>query len=77
VDTSDTAKELVLGITRSHADIARAAYQSRDREVALLKAQIQILEHRLAEIRAENIIIRGQLRHLGGLVHTDGIGDSR
>lgn len=51
-----TYRDLIVETARAHADTARAAYHSRDREVELLKAQIVLLENALE--RAKNKITR-------------------
>lgn len=57
-------KEQILEIARSHADTAKAAYSSRDREVELLKSEITILEEKLRRARAEVLDLRSALRRL-------------
>ena len=57
-------KEHILEIARSHANTAKAAYSSRDREVELLKAEITLLEEKLRRSRAEVIDLRSALRKL-------------
>ena len=55
-------KDLILETTRAHADIARAAYNSREREVQLLKSEITVLEEKLRRARAEILDLKARLR---------------
>lgn len=64
-------KELILETCKAHADTAREAYKSRDREVAILKGQIAVLIQTIADIRAENQSLRIELRKAGGIPSSD------
>jgi hypothetical protein len=60
-----TLNEQLLETVRSHRDTARAAYKSRDNEVALLKGRISVLEQEIALLHCENIGLRAELRRAG------------
>lgn len=49
-------RDLLVETARAHADTARSAYHSRDKEVELLKAQIVLLQNSLD--RAKDKIAR-------------------
>ena len=61
----DPLSEQILEIARSHADVARGAYASRDREVELLRGQLSVLQQALAQLRIDNITLRAKVKSLG------------
>jgi hypothetical protein len=70
-------RETILEIASSQNEAFKAAAQFHADEVRRLKGEISVLQHTISDLRCQNIVLKAQLRSLGGDVLTDGIGDSR
>jgi hypothetical protein len=58
----DDVVEQIIDIARTHSQHA-----VRTREIELLKANLSITEHQLAESRRQVIVLRAQVKALGGI----------
>jgi chromosome segregation ATPase len=55
-------KDLIFEQAKSYADVARAAHDSRNREVELLRHEILLLEEKLRRARAEILDLKARIR---------------
>ena len=71
-------KELILETARAHAETARAAYESREHEIAVLNGKISVLSQQIASLQLDNRMLRRQIANLGLTPSAVGsCGDSR
>jgi len=55
---SPTDREQLVELVKSHTETARAAYDSRNHEIELLKGRIAVLSQMVSDLQLENMMLR-------------------